>query len=87
MSDNPLALVPIMALINELNRRCASLAVACQYFEEDSDAETPTTTSVIEGNFVHINGLICLLKTRADMLTQEKLFGSQKPEEDDDEPD
>jgi hypothetical protein len=58
-------------LLDELCSRCSSIAVSCQYRSEgDIEHDEFTTTSRVEGNFIHVAGLVEQLGNRSKHLME-----------------
>lgn len=78
---NPLELVSTKDLVRELVRRTSACVVAYQHYEEP---DNPTTSSVIDGNFVHVDGLVDLLQYRAITYREDKIERLSEGWEDED---
>ncbi len=72
LEGNPLSLVPTQDLVREISRRSSACAIAYLHFDEGCISE-PRSTSIVDGNFVHIDGLVKLLERRADMKAKDEL--------------
>lgn len=64
-------LASVEELCNELVKRCTATVIAMQRPDEGDEL---LTTSMLEGNFITISGLVSLLQMRASGIMEDRLY-------------